>query len=232
MAIDSAGTSVAMADHHGNCWFWRPESSAEVTAVDISGARIQAMQFAPEGNTLVLGGKDGSIWIWAAGETRRLAVGSPSGISAVEWLDAGTVVVGAADGSVRTYDVESGLLRAEIDATASGAGFGRSIRALAVDRPSSRIAVGSHLGRVLLWQPKDTGPVLQLQDRGPRIGAVSFRNDGALLAGGNRDGVVRVRSGDSSDGLEIKAHVEAVHPGRSAAPRRRSRSSPACRSTG
>jgi len=107
---DPARFASANWDKTGAVWQVSADgTSAEPSAaLDTSGARIQALAWAPDGAALVGGSRAGALTIWDAASGDAQAKAAPGAeIWAVAWSpDGASLLSGGADGVVRLWSVE------------------------------------------------------------------------------------------------------------------------------
>ena len=129
------------------------------------------------------------------GRAQTLEVGAATAGQAAheEWAlqvlftkDGGQFVSAGLDGRVRFWEVASGKLTRELKA-ASGRGF----LSLALSPDGRLLAAGDTRGGLSVWEVSSGKLVRELKADSKAVNAVAFTADGAALAAGGSDGVVR-----------------------------------------
>ncbi len=133
----------------------------------------------PDGKLAVSSSRDRTCIVWdlATGEEQRPGLAHNGGVVAMVAAPDGAWVatVVAGEPAVQIWDVAS---RRRLRTLESNAG---SIISLAVDRTGERLAAGTAVGRVILWQPTN-GEHLRTWNASPQeIGGVCFSHDGATV---------------------------------------------------
>ncbi|WP_425405345.1 c-type cytochrome [Hwanghaeella sp.] len=140
---------------------WDATTGKEIRSFDGHRASVNVVAFTGDSKFVLSGGYGGHVWLWpvdpAGGEARLIAsTGFPVNDMAVSG-DGKVLVVGAADGKVRAFDLSDGSERHEYS------GHEGAVLAVAVNQDGSLIASGATDGYLLLWEggdkPKERLPV-------------------------------------------------------------------------
>ncbi|MBN1180368.1 MAG: PD40 domain-containing protein [Anaerolineae bacterium] len=171
----------------GRVSLWRTSDGALVGELESGRGSVGAVAFSPDGTMLVSGVFDGSIYFWGLAEGQMLG-GLEGGSGAVSSLafapDGQTLASGTSEGSARLWRVADGsLLNAE---EARRGGESR----VTFSANGTRVAVAGGGDRVTVWRGSDGMPLLTL-DHPDTVQCIAFSPDGALLATGAADGVLR-----------------------------------------
>lgn len=175
-------------------------------------AWVGALAFVPGGELIVTAADDGLTRLWDIADPRLPVEVSRlrdhhGWVRAVACTDGAVLVTAGEDGAVVARDIRRPTVPGDpvfLD------GHRRHVWAVAVERRVGLLATGDDHGRVLLWPssggptevaaasgeagfpvPVPSGPVV-LQAAGSATGALAFSPDGAVLAAGAADGVVRI----------------------------------------
>src|SRR5262249_20999629 len=147
--------------------------------------------FSPDGEHVASAGRrDGTVHIWdreKGGEVKRLT-GQKGGISRIVYSKDSKMLIaagGSFDPSIYVWDVPNskGIYRLE--------GHKDYIDAIALSADARWLASASRDTTVRLWDLK-TGKEARQLGQGEAVTCLSFRPDGALLAGGDSVGAVQL----------------------------------------
>jgi WD40 repeat protein len=163
--------------------------------------------FSPDGRTLAAACADRQTRLWEVASGRRVhTLGHGDTVSAVAFSPTGRLVATAGGGGARLWELPSGAPRA----TCAPPG-GWICQAFSPDGTTLAVGGANHLVTVSLWDPstgrrrgelRDPGSVSTPWRSGPtapppdepslRVAAVAFSPDGATLAAGCSDGIIRL----------------------------------------
>ncbi|MHA6622486.1 nSTAND1 domain-containing NTPase [Pseudonocardia sp. DLS-67] len=191
-APDGAALATAGGDRTVQLWDVVDPARPHARAVLAGPSNwLNAVAFTPDGSTIAGGSSDGHAWLWdvVTGEVRgRLP--HPTPVTAAAFLDADTLVTGAADGTVRLWPVHGPLLT----------GFDDAVFALDFDASGGILAIGpgrqdnaAHLWNIsAAGGPRPLGAVPNPSGEAPVSGSAALTPNGRILAVGRTDGSVRL----------------------------------------
>ena len=142
---------------------------------------VQAVAIAPDGKTIVTGGRDGTIRLWNKdGSARGATIAGPGGpISALTFAaDGAGVIAGTEAGAVRIYGIDGTPSGDAVTAHQGG------VRAIAAN--AQGFATGGDDGAIKTWS---SGAAKLVRASGARVRALSYGADKSLAAAGD-DGAV------------------------------------------
>ena len=163
---------------------------------DSDGLRFRQLQLAPRGDRLYLLAENYTLRLWAldaspAGcQAREIPVTSPlpEGITSIALRPDGAVLaLGDRTGTVSLFDTRRGAVTGRIPrATDEAEGF---VSALAFSPDGRNLAVGTHLGQILVWPANPSEPRdrrLSLPGHRDWISSLVFDQQGRRLASAGR----------------------------------------------
>jgi WD40 repeat protein len=160
--------------------------------LDLHGGYEGRVAFAPDGETVITGNRDGLVWKWRVEDGEQLgewSVENPENTRAVACSPTGDLVAsGHYDGSVYLWDADDGALRRTL---APGGGFAKA-EALAFSPDGELLAVAGAVrdrDRVVAVWRADDGSIHRELEVGQDANGVAFSPDGEFLAAGGNDGV-------------------------------------------
>ncbi len=148
---------------------------------------ITAVAISPSGQYWATGGRQGRVWVWREnGHTLHLALQAHTdAVWALAFSsDERTLASGSLDGSVKLWEVESGI------ALWSGLQT-MGIDCLAFAPDGDVLASGGHDATMRLWDAKLGTPLQDVPHPGP-ITSLAWSPDGRLLASGDVAGTIRL----------------------------------------
>lgn len=167
---------------------------------------INAVDFNPDGNSVVSGGEDGKVILWDLnGGVMNTLVGHEDAINDLTFNADGTQVLsGSDDGVAILWDVATGEEVQRFFSAEGDAHMG-AVTAVAFSPSDNRIVTGGEGGLVIFWDIETGEHETPLVTHTDDVTGVAFNSDGTLLASSSRDQRIVVR--DVASG-EIIAEVE------------------------
>jgi len=174
-----------------------------------------ALAFSNEGQTLVSGGSDGSVYRWDLASLRP--IGPPfeklkdSVQSLVLSSDGRTLAVGSSDGSIVICDVGNPESCTRLDKK-----DGSPFTSLALSHDGKTLASSNSKGTIILWDVKTyEGKELPANGNSASITCLSLNRDGTILAAVAIDGRVRLWDVDTEESrgeipMEAKSYAETI----------------------
>ena len=188
LAYAPGGGSLASAGEDGEVKLWDPRTGRERATLTGHSDMVLALAFTPSGATLASGSLDATIKLWDAktGRERATLAGGGDGVPALAFGPAARRLVSTGyDGSVRVWDAAAPTLAAaatlDHHGEALGVAFAPDGKALYATGPGHSLAVYDPLA----------GLVTDAGQTGSHT-ALAVAPDGATVALGGRDGVIRL----------------------------------------
>jgi serine/threonine protein kinase len=185
-----------------------PRLILETRRLDGHTAAITAVAIAPDGQSILSGGKDHTIRLWdvATGKEMR-CLNSPQEVNAVAFVPEKDRVLSASGVSVRLWDVTTGKEIARLS------GHTDAVRCLALVPHDPRVVSGGDDRMVRVWDLHSGREILRYSRHSGGVTCVAVSVSGMVLSGG-RDQTLRLW--DLRNGAEIrrfpvpKGHVLSV----------------------
>jgi WD40 repeat protein/flagellar motility protein MotE (MotC chaperone) len=182
---------LATAAHDKTIRLWNLRSREQITLMKGHSAKIDDLEFSPDGKELLSASLDSTARIWdvATGRSRVTLYGHTNSVFSASYSrDGKKIVTGSADATARIWDVESGreiALLASHTEPVSWAGFANQDR---------QVITASWDGTVKTWSATGhTGRVSQLQ----------YSPDGRVVATAGNDGTVRLWAAATGEELQV-----------------------------
>jgi WD40 repeat protein len=160
---------------------------------------VYAVAFSPDGQRLVSGCQDGSVWFWnvATGTATTSREHHPGSVRSVAISRDGKLAASAGDERVvRLWDPGTG------QASRLLAGSGGSIRCLAFSPDGKTLASAGTDQTIYLWDLENNGVPRRLPGHAGAVLCLAFSPDGRQLASGGSDRLLRLW--DLSTGAEVR----------------------------
>lgn len=185
-AISPDDTLIATADASGSIRLWASDGENESFDVGTRQAAVTSMSFSADNTILVSGTADGDLTLWQLPiqPTVTLAQDLDKPTVMAFTPNGKTAAIGADDGKVRVWDVESADQLVEISDD------GDRVTAIASHPSGELLAVGREPGTLTIYRIADGAAVWKTEAHQGPIAAVAFRSDGNELATGGADGKV------------------------------------------
>lgn len=183
-AFSPDGRTLAVGARDNSVWLWNVTSPAHPVRAraPLTNATdwVNAVAFSPDGRTLAAASSGNQVLLWnAATGTFLGTLPVPQPVTSLAWDGGRALITGAADGTIRIWDVPAPLLLA--GGPVNGVAYGSGGRVLAVAGP--QLQLWDARGRRLLASapPGASGP-----------NTVAFAPSRSLLAAGYTDGTIRL----------------------------------------
>jgi WD40 repeat protein len=183
---------------------WDLASGGERRRLKGHADAINCVTLIHDGRRLASASADRTIRIWALDQHGSPSVcleGHTDEVTSVVFVSSESLVSGSHDGTVRLWDVKTGLSRGSLS-------HGGKVHAVAFNSPSKRMAIAGDGLRVrqmdgtMTELPGHDGPVL----------CVAFSPDGELVVSGGADSNLRLwRAADGTELHTYVGHGDKVH---------------------
>ena len=210
VAWSPAGPVIATGSGYslGQIQLWDAEFGAAVGSLEGHTSWISALVFSSDGQRLYSASADQTIRIWAVGERRCLAIlrGSTDVVYDLALSPDNTTLASASkDGIVALWNA---LPQPQQDQPQVLEQAGRGVQVIS---PDSRVLAAPCNGVVTLFELPSLRTLRSIPELGTNAHAVAYSTDGALLASGCEDGMVRVWSAVEQRLLhEVSRHERPV----------------------
>jgi WD40 repeat protein len=148
-----------------------------------------ALDFSPDGKTLVVGHGDGKLWVinLDTGRTRLNIPAHPEHITAVAWSPKGPFLAsgsGYVGGPIRFWDVDSGKLIGTLEGNTSW------ICQLIFSADGRRLYSAGADQTIRIWDVQEKRCLAVLRGSSDEVYGLALSPDGTTLASGSKDGVI------------------------------------------
>ncbi|MER5305842.1 AAA family ATPase [Streptomyces lasiicapitis] len=199
------GTRIAVADHSGHAFLWRPPEVTADTFLDGHREAVTSLSWSPDGTRIATTSRDSTSRIWDASDGRELMTLNAPGrywLGGAAWSPDGRyLATSATDKAFRVWDVERGEPVATIE------GHTDYVWRIAWSPDGRRIATGSRDRTVRLWDPFEGTELRKMTGHTDRVQGIGWSPDGTRLATASWDRTVRLW--DPDEGRELA--VVGVH---------------------
>ena len=197
-AIHCVEQSLASGSDDGTVRLWRPQSGGQVLTLRGDEDYLAAVAFDPKrGHVAAASANHGEIRIWdrRTGEDVRYIAEIGGSLSSLAYSPDGKWIVSGSDGdggTGRIHNAETGELVRMLD------DHSLSVKAVAVDPESRRVATASADRTVRIWQIEEEGSPIVLNEHEAPVNGVAFGKGGRLASVDNA-GVVLIWESASAD---------------------------------
>lgn len=187
LSFSKSGRYLASGGDDGAARIWDTRSGTLALHIGAFRQAVTALVFRGD-ELLAAGGNDKRVRLWRIGSGGGAMTyhGHTARVVAVRAVPGENIVVSAAeDGTLRFWDVQSGLEILQLDTSVG-------IRALEVS-PDGKLFAAAGLDRIVrLWRSGELKPFLELKGHGDTVRALAFSPDGRSLLSGGEDRTVVV----------------------------------------
>ena len=149
---------------------------------------IASVAFAPDGDTVLTGGYDGTARLWNAQtgtEIRRFEGGRM--VQSIAFApDGATVLTGGDDGTARLWNAQTGTEIRRFE------GHRNWVQSVAFAPDGATVLTGGDDGTARLWNAQTGAEIRRFKGHGRPVQSVAFAPDGATVLTGSHDGTARL----------------------------------------
>jgi WD40 repeat protein/uncharacterized caspase-like protein len=175
---------------------WDPDSGAERATLTGHSYAVNAVAFAPDGELLVSCGDDAAIKLWSVrgGPAVRTIEGHKLKATSLDFSpDGRRLISSGSDEAIRIWDTASGDKLLDLQQKSAPE------KQIAISRDGKRFATAS-LAEIGLWTVGDGEEVRVLRGHAGFVTALTFSEEGELLASAGEDGTIKLW--DAKNGLD------------------------------
>jgi WD40 repeat protein/serine/threonine protein kinase len=216
LAASADGQLLAAATTADKIWLWdmtKPE--ADPASIDHAEfGTINDVALSPDGKLLATAAGEKTIRLWDVGARKHVCdlKDHTANIARVAFTANGDILIsGGWDRSIRIWDVSD--IPDRVPPPIVLRGHTSYLTALSVDRSGRRIVSASNDGTVRLWDLNSPRAEHSQPSGGLQVHSIAYSPNGAILATGGPDGLVRLLNETDGSTIELKgstAHVNAV----------------------
>jgi hypothetical protein len=199
VAFTAAGKTLATASDDGTVklWVWKEGTWHKDRVLEHETA-VRPLAFAPDGQRLVTGGRNGRVILWDVADGSKHILGEHKGVvMAVAFSpDGKTVASAGGDKAVKLWDAANGQELMTLSGHQGG------VYAVAFSPDNRTLASGGWDRTVRLWDAGTGNALATLQGHTQDVWSVAFAPDGRTLASGSEDRTVKLW--DVRAGKELK----------------------------
>lgn len=198
------GTRVAVADHSGRTFLWRPPEVTALAHLDGHREAVTSLAWSPDGTRIATTSRDGTSRIWDASDGRELRtlITGRYWLGGAAWSpDSRYLATSLTDKAFCVWDAEQGTAVATLE------GHTDYVWRFAWSPDGRRVATGSRDRTVRVWDPFDGAELRRMTGHTDRVQGIGWSPDGSRLATASWDRTVRLW--DPDEGRELA--VVGVH---------------------
>lgn len=198
---NSDGTGVRSASQN-ELLQWSPAFRRTAQQTDVGGATVNSATFSPDGKWLAIGGRNGFVRVRSA-EKESVPIelgGFRSWVSDLCFTpDGKAIAAGTRTGTVRILELPSGKERHRFEAHK-----GKQVLAMSISPNGNTLATGGFEQTARLWSLESGKQLAELSGHRGVVTAVTWSNDGRMLATGERHGTFHVWDTNDSNRQIVK----------------------------
>ena len=208
LAIDAGGEILASGSLDGivKLWDMKKKEMLKSTKV-ISKSSIKSLTFHPNGKTLAVGGKDGSLQFRSVPEMELITTlsGHEKSINDLEFNSRGDVLVSCSEeGNLIIWDWKVKKKRFKIN-------FEEAVSTISIHPKLGEIVVGTAGGSLETWNIAERRLVHQITEAGPFVNSLGYDKNGKRIISALEDGTVQIwENGISLNMKTLSAHKRSV----------------------
>lgn len=206
----SDGKRIAFGDFGGNVWLWDAASehlvwhTCDVFPDAPKPIEIRSLCFSRGGDLLMTAGTDGNIRVResSTGQLLRTIEGHNAPVGTVCWSPDGRRFA-SKDWTqhVRVWNAVTWTEERHWQPPAAPGKVADSSRSVAWSPESNRLAAGTSLGQIVVWDVSTGQQLLSIQAHSANVRSLDWSSDGRLLASGSEDQLTKIW--DAETGYEL-----------------------------
>jgi len=203
------GKYVATGSMDGVVKIWTTHDGQLVQSLE-GPLGLEWIKFHPRGAVILVGGSDGTAWMWNAvtGECMKVFAGHSGAIAAGKWFHSGKkLVTGSEDGSMRIWDPKNGNTITNIN----GPLFHESgVVSLAINADDTLILSGSSDSKACLTRVDSGKIVNKFTGHTESVETVAFAPTLPLVVTGSLDNKVIIWDANTTQQRQICQHDDGI----------------------